>query len=97
MTIDREFSDGKLTLKVAGRLDTNTSSELEAELKLEGLTEIVFDFSGLEYISSAGLRVLMMAQKSMASSGGKVKVARPNEMVKGILDMTGLSSVFEMV
>lgn len=97
MTIDREFSDGKLTLKVAGRLDTNTSSELEAELKLEGLTEIVFDFSGLEYISSAGLRVLMMAQKSMASSGGKVMVARPNEMVKGILDMTGLSSVFEMV
>ena len=97
MTIDREFSDGKLTLKVAGRLDTNTSSELEAELKLEGLTEIIFDFSGLEYISSAGLRVLMMAQKSMASSGGKVMVARPNEMVKGILDMTGLSSVFEMV
>ena len=97
MTIDREFSDGKLTLKVAGRLDTNTSSELEAELKLEGLTEIVFDFSGLEYISSAGLRVLMMAQKTMASSGGKVMVARPNEMVKGILDMTGLSSVFEMV
>ena len=96
MTIDREFSDGKLTLKVAGRLDTNTSSELEAELKLEGLTEIVFDFSGLEYISSAGLRVLMMAQKSMASSGGKVMVARPNEMVKGILDMTGLSGVFEM-
>ncbi len=97
MTIDREFSDGKLTLKVAGRLDSNTSSELEAELKLEGLTEIVFDFSGLEYISSAGLRVLMMAQKSMASSGGKVMVARPNEMVKGILDMMGLSSVFEMV
>ena len=97
MTIDREFSDGKLTLKVAGRLDTNTSSELEAELKLEGLTEIIFDFSRLEYISSAGLRVLMMAQKSMASSGGKVMVARPNEMVKGILDMTGLSSVFEMV
>ena len=96
MTIDREFSDGKLTLKVAGRLDTNTSSELEAELKLEGLTEIVFDFSGLEYISSAGLRVLMMAQKSMASSGGKVMVARPNEMVKGVLDMTGLSSVFEV-
>ena len=97
MTIDKEFSDGKLTLKVAGRLDTNTSSELEAELKLDGVNEVVFDFSGLEYISSAGLRVLMVAQKSMVSAGGKVMVVRPNEMVKGILDMTGLSSVFEIV
>ena len=96
MTIDKEFSGGKLTLKVAGRLDTNTSSELEAELKLDGVNEVVFDFSGLEYISSAGLRVLMMAQKSMVSAGGKVMVVRPNEMVKGILDMTGLSSVFEI-
>ena len=47
MTIDKEFSDGKLTLKVGGRLDTNTSPELEAELKYDGVSEIVFDFSGL--------------------------------------------------
>ena len=96
MTIDRENSGGRLTLKVSGRLDTNTSPELEEALKLDGATEVVFDFSGLEYISSAGLRVLMAAQKAMAVTGGRIKVAGANEMVKGVLDMTGFSSVFEM-
>ena len=97
MTIDKEFSDGKLTLKVGGRLDTNTSPELEAELKYDGVSEIVFDFSGLEYIASAGLRVLMTAQRSVMEGNGKVTIARPNEMVRGVLDMTGLSSVFDIV
>jgi anti-sigma B factor antagonist len=97
MTIEKKTAEGKLTLKVGGRLDTNTSPELDAELKLDGVTEVVFDFSGLEYISSAGLRVLMTAQKAMMSAGGKVVVASPNSMVKGVLDMTGLSGVFEIV
>lgn len=96
MTIDKEFSDGKLTLKVGGRLDTNTSPELEAALKYDGVSEIVFDFSGLEYISSAGLRVLMAAQKAMMTAGGKVLISQPNDMVRGVLDMTGLSGVFEI-
>lgn len=96
MTINKDFSGGKLTLNVEGRLDTNTSAELEAELKYDGVSEVVFDFSGLEYISSAGLRVLMTAQKTMAAAGGKVLVVSPNDMVKGVLDMTGLSSVFEI-
>lgn len=96
MTINKDFSGGKLTLKVDGRLDTNTSAELEAELKYDGVSEVVFDFSGLEYISSAGLRILMTAQKTMAAAGGKVLVASPNDMVKGVLDMTGLSSIFEI-
>ena len=96
MTINKDLSGGKLTLKVDGRLDTNTSAELEAELKYDGVSEVVFDFSGLEYISSAGLRILMTAQKTMAAAGGKVLVASPNDMVKGVLDMTGLSSIFEI-
>jgi len=96
MTIDKEFSDGKLTLKVGGRLDTNTSPELESALVYDGVSEIVFDFSGLEYIASAGLRVLMTAQKAMMAAGGKVLIFQPNDMVRGILDMTGLSGVFEI-
>ena len=96
MTIDREQDGGKLTLKVCGRLDTNTSPDLVAELKLDGVTEVVFDFSGLEYISSAGLRVLMMAQKSVSAADGRVVIAGPNDMVRGVLDMTGLSGVFEI-
>ena len=97
MTIDKKFSGGKLTLKVAGRLDTNTSPELDEQLKLDGVTEVVFDFSELEYISSAGLRVLMAEHKAMMAVGGEVIIASANEMVKSILDMTGLSSVFKMI
>ena len=97
MTIDKKFSGGKLTLKVTGRLDTNTSPELDEQLKLDGVTEVVFDFSELEYISSAGLRVLMAEHKAMMAVGGEVIIASANEMVKSILDMTGLSSVFKMI
>ena len=96
MNIDKELENGCLTFVVSGRLDTNTSPELEGELKLDGVNEVVFDFSGLEYISSAGLRVLMSAQKTMMACGGKVKVLNPNAMVKGVFDMTGLSGIFEI-
>ena len=97
MEIEKRLDGGCLTLKVVGRLDTNTSPDLEAELVLEGVSEIVFDFAGLEYISSAGLRVLMSAQKSMMACGGKMSVASPNETVKGIFDITGMSSIFTIV
>ena len=94
MNIDKKLDNGCLTLKVEGRLDTNTSPELEAELKLDDVSEIVFDFAGLEYISSAGLRVLMTAQKSMMASGGKMSITSPNEMVMSVFNMTGMSSIF---
>ena len=96
MTIDKKLENGILTLAVSGRLDTNTSPELEAEAKAEGVTEIVFDFSTLDYISSAGLRVLMTAHKAMASSGGSMKVLHPNAMVKGVFDITGLGDIFNV-
>ena len=97
MKIEKKLEGEKLTLTVGGRLDTNTSPELEAEMALEGVKEVVFDLAGLEYISSAGLRVLMAAQKAMMAAGGKMSVANPNAMVKGVFDMTGLSSVFTIV
>ena len=97
MNIDKKLDNGCLTLKVEGRLDTNTSPELEEQLKLDGVTEIRFDFSGLEYISSAGLRVLMTAHKAMAACGGKMSVVNPNAIVKGVFDITGMSSVFNVV
>ena len=97
MTIEKSLVDGKLTLKVNGRLDTNTSPDLLAALKCDGATSVEFDFANLEYISSAGLRVLMTAQRSVMEGNGKVTIARPNEMVRGVLDMTGLSSVFDIV
>ena len=94
MNIDTKLDNGCLTLKVEGRLDTNTSPDLSEAMKLDGVTEIVFDFAGLEYISSAGLRVLMTAHKAMMACGGKMSVASPNDTVKGIFDITGMSSIF---
>ena len=96
MTIDKELADGKLTLKVCGRLDTNTSPKLEEELKLGEVLEVAFDFTGLEYISSAGLRVLMNVYKGMMASGGRMVVLNPNETVKGVFDMTGLGEMFNL-
>lgn len=97
MQIEKKLDDGRLTLKVSGRLDTNTSGDLESELKLEGVSKMTFDFSELEYISSAGLRVLMMAQKAMMASGGEMEIASPNDMVRSVFDMTGMSSIFNIV
>lgn len=96
MNIDRKQDEGCLTLKIEGRLDTNTAPELESELKLDGVKEVVFDFSGLEYISSAGLRVLMVTHKAMAASSGTMKILHPNSMVLGIFGITRLDSVFSI-
>lgn len=98
MEISKTTENGTLTLKVGGRLDTNTSPQLEAELPGEdaGIEAIRFDFGALDYISSAGLRVLIMAQKRLAATGGKVTVAGANDMVRGVLDMTGLSTILGM-
>ena len=67
MTITKTQEGSKLTVAVEGRLDTNTAPRLEGELRtaVEGITELVFDLSALEYVSSAGLRVLLSAQKVM--------------------------------
>lgn len=97
MKIEKSLTDGVLTLKVEGRLDTNTSPELTEAVSYDGVKEIIFDFSGLEYISSAGLRVLMTAQKTMMASKGKMVVAHPNAMVMGVFEMTGMNSIFTII
>lgn len=97
MQIEKRQEGGRVTFALSGRLDTNTSPEFESELKLDGVTEVVFDFSNLEYISSAGLRVLMTVQKAMMACGGGMTIAKPNAMVKDVLDMTGMSSIFTIV
>lgn len=97
MNIEKKLENGKLTVTVGGRLDTNTSPDLAAALKLDGVEELVFDFAGLEYIASSGLRVLLGAQKEMSAKGGKMLVANPNEMVRGVFEVTGLDGIFEIV
>ena len=97
MQIEKNLEGEKLTLKVIGRLDTNTAPDLEAAIKLEGVKEVVFDFSGLEYIASAGLRILLSVQKAMMACGGSMAVASPNAMVTGVFEMTGLKDVITVV
>ena len=97
MNIDKKLENGCLTLKVEGRLDTNTSRDRSESRTVDGVREIVFDFSGLEYISSAGLRVLMTAHKAMMACGGKMSVRNPNDIVKGVFEITGMDGVFNIV
>ena len=90
MTITKNASDGTLYITLEGRLDTNTAPQLEAELKasLSGVTELDLDFSGLEYISSAGLRVILKTQKEMGRKGGMRLIHVP-ETVMEVFDITG--------
>ena len=97
MQIDKTLENGKLSLSLAGRLDTTTAPDLEAEMVLDGVSEIAFDLSRLEYISSAGLRILLSAQKAMAAAGGTMTVANPNATVAGVFAITGLDSIFTVV
>lgn len=94
MTINKTGSGSKLTLALAGRLDTVTAPELEKELQdsLEGIDTLIFDFSGLEYVSSAGLRVLLSAQKTM-NKQGEMKLTHVNESIMEIFEVTGFTDI----
>lgn len=94
MTITKKRNGTALEITVSGRLDTVTAPELEGEVasEIEQTTDLVFDFEGLEYISSAGLRVLLYAQKKMASRG-KMAIKNANETVKEIFEVTGFCDI----
>ena len=94
MTISKERKENALVLALEGRLDTVTAPELEKELKgsLDGVSELTLDFAGLEYISSAGLRVLLSAQKTM-NKQGEMKVVHVNETIMEIFEVTGFSDI----
>ena len=90
MTINKNQDGEKLVIELEGRLDTTTSPQLEAELKtsLDGIKSLVFDISKLEYISSAGLRVLLSAQKAM-NKQGSMTVKGANDAIMEIFEVTG--------
>ena len=94
LNINKTIENGKALFALVGRLDTVTAPELEKELKdsLDGVNELTLDFAGLEYISSAGLRVLLAAQKTMAKKSG-MKVAHINETIMEIFEVTGFSDI----
>jgi len=94
MNIVKTAEGQNLSIALEGRLDTTTAPELESELmsSIDGITNLVFDFTNLEYISSAGLRVLLSAQKKMNIQGSMV-VKNTSEAIKEIFDITGFSDI----
>ena len=92
LNIMSQKNASELTVELSGRLDTNTAPELEAALKtaLEGVEELTFDFEKLDYVSSAGLRVLLATQKTM-NRQGSMKVKNANEIIMEIFEVTGFS------
>ena len=94
MTIEKKMNGTALEIALEGRLDTMTAPELEAELKqsMTGADSLTLDFSKLEYISSAGLRVLLSAHKAMNAKGG-MKVTHVNEIVQEVFEVTGFADI----
>ena len=94
LNINKTVDNEKTVYMLEGRLDTVTAPDLEKELKesLDGVKELVLDFEKLEYISSAGLRVLLAAQKTMTKQG-EMKLIHVNETIMEIFEVTGFSDI----
>ena len=97
MIIEKQVTDSAMTIKVIGRLDSVTSPQLEevTSKELEGITDLTFDFSELEYISSAGLRVILISQKTM-NNQGKMRVTGINQEVRDIFEVTGFMDIIDV-
>ena len=94
MNINTERENGRIIMKICGRLDTVTAPELETAINGEGdeLKSLVLDFDAVDYISSAGLRVLLTAQKKM-NAQGYMELINVSEAVMDIFEMTGFADV----
>ena len=97
LNIENISKDNELTIALEGRLDTTTAPQLEENIKLNlgGVENLVFDFEKLEYISSAGLRVLLSAQKIM-NKQGEMKVINVSEEINEIFEVTGFSDILNI-
>ena len=98
MNINITRDGNELTVELEGRLDTLTSPDLEEELedKIEGIEKLVFDLGGLEYISSAGLRVLVGAAQAIDEQDGDMVIRNLTVPVRDVFDVTGFSDAFDI-
>ena len=94
MIINKKKDGSALVIALEGRLDTTTAPDLEKELKnsLDGITDLTLDMTNLDYISSAGLRVLLTAHKAMMKQG-QMKVTNASDIVREVFDVTGFSDI----
>ena len=94
MTIEKKLGSESVTLKISGRLDTQTAPELEKEIDatIPGIKELILDMVDLEYVSSAGLRVILKAQKAM-NAQGSMKLTSVNESIMEVFEVTGFLDI----
>ena len=97
MEIKTNTDGSTLTISVSGRVDTVTAPELEAGLKFGDATQVVLDLADVPYMSSAGLRLLLTAHKTLMAKGGELKIANIQPTVKEVLDITGFSDILNLV
>ncbi len=97
MEIKTTTEGTRLTIAVSGRVDTVTAPELEAGLKFGDATCVVIDLANVPYMSSAGLRLLLAAHKTMLGKGGELQIANVQEDVREVLDITGFSNILNLI
>ena len=95
MEIKQTKDGNKLTIELSGRLDTTTAPQLEEALAaaLDGVSGVIFDFNKIEYISSAGLRILLNTQKKISAAGGSMKLVGVNDVVREVFEVTGFINI----
>ena len=98
MTIDSKLNGTELTLSLDGRLDSSTAFQLDDVVKkhIDGVTKLTFDFASLDYLASAGLRVLLNAQKVM-NKQGSMEIINVNESVRDVLALTGMLDILTVL
>lgn len=99
MTINKKLDGSVLTMELVGRLNTSTAPELDAEIKnsVEGVSELIMDLKELEYISSAGLRVILSGSKLMTKQQGQFSVTNVRDTVKEVFEVTGFDSILNII
>ena len=98
MEITKSYNEKELTLAVEGRIETNSSKDLENEINAEmgNFDSLILDFTNLDYISSAGLRVLLITQKVLVRSKTEFIIRNPNEEVRKIFKITGFDNILKI-
>jgi anti-anti-sigma factor len=99
MVINKTQADGKVTFNLEGRLDTTTAPMLQETLipAFDEVKQIVLNFANLTYVSSAGLRVLLLGEKTAKSKGGIMTLINVSQDIKEIFEMTGFSGILKII
>jgi anti-sigma B factor antagonist len=93
MEVSQIRNKDKVTYIIKGKIDANMEPVLAQALQLEGINDLTFDFKDVDYIFSAGLRVLLKAQKQMNAGGGKMKIINANDTIKKMLQIVGFDNI----